>query len=50
MRHLSDIDLRLIRIFCTIVESNGFAGAQIALNMGQSTLSTHLAALEAKLG
>ncbi len=50
MRHLSDIDLRLIRIFCTIVECNGFPGAQIALNMGQSTLSTHLAALEAKLG
>jgi DNA-binding transcriptional LysR family regulator len=50
MRHLSDIDLRLIRIFCTIVDCNGFAGAQIALNMAQSTLSTHLAALEAKLG
>jgi DNA-binding transcriptional LysR family regulator len=50
MRHLSDIDLRLIRIFCTIVECNGFPGAQIALNMAQSTLSTHLSALEAKLG
>lgn len=50
MRHLSDIDLRLIRIFCTIVECNGFHDAQIALNMAQSTLSTHLAALEAKLG
>lgn len=50
MRHLSDIDLRLIRIFCTIVDCNGFPGAQIALNMAQSTLSTHLAALEAKLG
>ncbi len=50
MRHLSDIDLRLIRIFCTIVECNGFQGAQIALNMAQSTLSMHLAALEAKLG
>ncbi len=50
MRHLSDIDLRLIRIFCTVVECNGFQGAQIALNMAQSTLSTHLAALEAKLG
>jgi LysR family transcriptional regulator, transcriptional activator for bauABCD operon len=50
MRHLSDIDLRLMRIFCTIVECNGFPGAQIALNMAQSTLSTHLAALEAKLG
>jgi len=50
LRHLSDTDLRLIRIFCTIVECNGFADAQIALNMGQSTLSTHLAALEARLG
>jgi LysR family transcriptional regulator, transcriptional activator for bauABCD operon len=50
MRHLSDIDLRLIRIFCTIVDCNGFPGAQIALNMAQSTLSTHLASLEAKLG
>ena len=50
MRHLSDIDLRLVRIFCTIVECNGFQGAQVALNMAQSTLSTHLAALEAKLG
>ncbi len=50
MRRLSDVDLRLIRIFCTIVECNGFHGAQIALNMAQSTLSTHLASLEAKLG
>lgn len=50
MRHLSDIDLRLIRIFCTIVDCGGFPGAQIALNMAQSTLSTHLASLEAKLG
>jgi DNA-binding transcriptional LysR family regulator len=50
MRRLSDIDLRLIRIFCTIVDCNGFQGAQIALNMAQSTLSTHLGALEAKLG
>ncbi len=50
MRHLSDIDLRLVRIFCTIVDCNGFQGAQIALNMAQSTLSTHLAALETKLG
>jgi DNA-binding transcriptional LysR family regulator len=50
MRHLSDIELRLIRIFCAIVENDGFHGAQLALNMAQPTLSTHLAALEAKLG
>lgn len=50
MRRLSDVDLRLLRIFVTLVECNGFRSAQIALNMAQSTLSTHLAALEAKLG
>jgi LysR family transcriptional regulator, transcriptional activator for bauABCD operon len=50
MRHLSDIDLRLIRIFCTVADCRSFAAAQIALNMAQSTLSTHVAALEAKLG
>lgn len=50
MRRLSDIDLRLLRIFCTVVECGGFQGAQIALNMAQSTLSTHFSALESKLG
>ena len=50
MRRLTDIDLRLLRIFCTIVDCNGFRNAQLALNMAQSTLSTHLASLEATLG
>lgn len=50
MRHLTDLDLRLLRIFCTIVDCNGFRNAQIALNMAQSTLSTHVARLESILG
>lgn len=50
MRRLSDVDLRLLRIFATIVECNGFRDAQIALNMAPSTLSAHLATLEARLG
>jgi len=50
MRRLSDVDLRLLRIFSTIVDCNGFRSAQIALNMAQSTLSTHLSTLEARLG
>jgi DNA-binding transcriptional LysR family regulator len=50
MRRLSDIDLRLIRIFCTVVDCRGFREAQIALNMAQSTLSTHIATLERNLG
>jgi DNA-binding transcriptional LysR family regulator len=50
MRRLSDTELRLIRIFCTVVDCRGFREAQIALNMAQSTLSTHIAALERTLG
>lgn len=50
MRRLSGIDLRLLKIFATVVECNGFQNAQMALNISQSTLSTHIANLEAKLG
>ncbi|TCR72730.1 LysR family transcriptional regulator [Rhizobium sp. BK376] len=50
MRRLDNIDLRLLRVFMTLVDAGGFAGAQIALNLSQSTLSTHLADLEKRLG
>ena len=50
MRRLDNIDLRLLRVFVTLVEAGSFADAQIALNLSQPTLSTHLAALERKLG
>jgi len=47
---LFDLDLRLIRIFLAVVDAGGFSAAQPTLNMGQSTISTHLATLEARLG
>lgn len=50
MRQLLDIDLRLIRIFRVIVESQGLAGAQLVLNLSQSRISTSLSELEARLG
>jgi DNA-binding transcriptional LysR family regulator len=50
MRRLDNIDLRLLRVFVTVVEAHGFTEAQFALNLSASTLSTHLAALERKLG
>jgi DNA-binding transcriptional LysR family regulator len=50
MRRLDNIDLRLLRVFVALVEAGGFADAQISLNLSQSTLSTHLAALERSLG
>jgi DNA-binding transcriptional LysR family regulator len=50
MRRLSDIDLRLIRIFRAIVECQGLAGAELVLNLSQSRVSASLAELEARLG
>lgn len=50
MRRLDTIDLRLLRVFSTLVDAGGFAGAQITLNLSQSTLSTHLADLEKRIG
>jgi LysR family transcriptional regulator, transcriptional activator for bauABCD operon len=50
MRRLSDVDLRLIRIFRAIVECQGLAGAELVLNLSQSRISASLAELEARLG
>jgi len=50
MRRLDNIDLRLLRVFVILAEAGSFADAQIALNLSQSTLSTHLASLERNLG
>ncbi len=50
MRRLDNIDLRLLRVFITLADAGSFPAAQIALNLSQSTLSSHLAALERKLG
>jgi DNA-binding transcriptional LysR family regulator len=50
MRRLDNIDLRLLRVFVTLAEGGGFTEAQVALNLSASTLSTHLKALERKLG
>ena len=50
MRRLDNIDLRLLRVFVILAEAGSFADAQITLNLSQSTLSTHLAALERRLG
>lgn len=44
--YLNDSDLRLLRIFSTIVECGGVTAAEAELNMANSTLSTHLATLE----
>ena len=47
---LSDIDLRLLRVYRTIVECGGFTQAQSELGIGRSTISTHMSNLETRLG
>jgi len=50
LRRLDNIDLRLLRVFVVLVDMGGFSEAQITLNLSQSTLSTHLAELEKRIG
>ena len=45
-----DVDLKLLRCFCAIVEGGGFNAAQARLNFSQSVLSEHLKSLEVRLG
>ncbi|MCA1929071.1 LysR family transcriptional regulator [Rheinheimera sp.] len=47
---VQDVDLRLLRIFVTIVESGGLSAAESRLNIGRSTISAHLSDLEIRLG
>lgn len=50
MFRVTDIDLRLLRVFTAVVEYGGYAGAQTELNISQSTVSNHMSALEQRLG
>ncbi|MGQ3028986.1 MAG: LysR family transcriptional regulator, partial [Ferrovibrionaceae bacterium] len=47
---LDTADIRLLRLFMTIVEAGGFAAAQGELNLSLSTISTHVSTLETRLG
>lgn len=48
--HLSDIDLKLLRVFHAVVEAGGFSNAQPTLNISPSTISNHMNQLEGRLG
>jgi DNA-binding transcriptional LysR family regulator len=47
---LSGTDLRLLKVFDAAVRHDGFAAAQTELNVGLSTISNHITALEQRLG
>jgi LysR family transcriptional regulator, transcriptional activator for bauABCD operon len=48
--NLSDMDLRLLRIFKSVVECGGMSAAELELNISASTLSRHMKDLEGRLG
>jgi DNA-binding transcriptional LysR family regulator len=50
MSRISDVDLRLLRVFVAVVEAGGYAAAQTVLNIGNSTISIHMSDLEQRLG
>ncbi|GLZ86427.1 transcriptional activator GpuR [Metapseudomonas resinovorans] len=50
LTNLSDVDLRRLRIFCSVVEAGGFTAAQVRLNTSLPRLSTLVRELEVRLG
>lgn len=47
---LSDLDLKLLRVFRAVVEAGGLSAAEVNLNMSVSNISTRLSDLEKRLG
>src|ERR1035437_5876295 len=47
---LSDMDIRLLRVFKSVVDCGGMAAAELELNIGTSTISRHVKDLETRLG
>ncbi|MFA5122335.1 LysR family transcriptional regulator [Zavarzinia sp.] len=50
MASVTDLDLRLLRVFMAVARAGSFTAAQAVLNVSQSTVSNHMAALEDRLG
>lgn len=48
--HISDMDLRLLRVYKAVVDCGGMAAAELELNIGTSTVSRHIKDLETRLG
>ncbi len=47
---LGDVDIRRLRVFKMVTESGGISAAELELNIGRSTISTHIKDLEIRLG
>ncbi len=47
---LNDVDIRRLRVFRSVTEAGGISAAELELNIGRSTISTHIKDLEIRLG
>lgn len=47
---MSDVDIRLLRVFHAVVACRGLSAAEAELNIGRSTISRHLSDLELRIG
>ena len=47
---VSDTDMHLFRVFCTVADCGGFSAAQGELGVGRSTISRQISHLETRLG
>ncbi|RRJ82276.1 LysR family transcriptional regulator [Aestuariirhabdus litorea] len=47
---VSDVDLRMLRIFRKVVECGGFSAAEVELNISRAAISIAMADLETRLG
>lgn len=47
---LSDVEVRLLRVFRSVVDAGGVSAAELELNIGRSAISRHLKDLEIRLG
>lgn len=50
LKQIADFDIRLLRVFKTVVEAGSFAGAESALGITPSAISVHMSDLEGRLG
>ncbi|MDT4825502.1 pca operon transcription factor PcaQ [compost metagenome] len=50
LAQVSDFDIRLLRVFRSVVESGGFSAAESVLGIGRSAISQQMSDLEQRLG
>lgn len=50
INRITNVDIRLLDIFKTVVACGGFTAAEFELNIGRSTISKHISDLETRVG